>query len=147
MSDVQVSRTVQIDRPVDDVFGFVADCANDPRWCRALTRSELVSGTPAAPGARYRQVQMPGPVGRRIDLELVQVDAPKRVQLRWSTSAATFDVTYDLEESNGSTRMTHASEVSLRGLGRAARPLVRVVLPRTMGQQLDDLRALLEADG
>lgn len=144
MGEVEASRSIEIDRPVEQVYELVADPANDPRWCRWVVRSELLSGTPAQPGARYRQVQRPGPVGRRIELELLRTDAPKHVRLRWHTSAATFDVTYDLEEIAGSTRMTHATRVTVRGVGRLTLPLVRTAAPRSMAQQLADLRDLLE---
>lgn len=145
MSQLQVSRSTEIERPMEEVFRFVADPSNDPRWCRMVRRSEPVSGIPGQAGARYAQVQIPGPVGSRIDLELVEADAPEHVRLRWWTSVATFDVTYELAETDGRTQLTHTSEVSLRGLGRAvSQPLVRVALPRSMEQQLGDLRVLLE---
>lgn len=143
MSQVHASRSIEIARPVDEVYDVVVDPANDPRWCRMVVSSQLVDGTPGRPGARYRQVQRPGPVGRRIELELLEVARPGHVRLRWSTAVATFDCAYHLEDRGNTTRMTHTSTVALRGAGRLARPMVGAAMPRSMEQQLTALADLL----
>lgn len=141
---MQLSRSIDIDRPVEDVYDFVVDSNNDPTWCHLVLRSELVSGTPGEPGARYRQVQKPGPVGKNLDVRLLETDRPTRARIGWSTSAATFDVEYQLEQTQDGTRLTQHSDVTLRRLGRLSKPLVRLVLPKTTERQLDALKDLLE---
>ncbi len=143
---MRMSQTTLIDRPVSDVYWFVVDSNNDPQWCRNVLTSKLVSGTAGTAGARYRQVQRPGPVGRNLDVQLLRTDVPRRVELRWHTSVATFDVTYDLSDTDGPSRLIHTSDVSLRKAGHLSRPLVRLVLPVTMKQQLNDLKNVLERD-
>lgn len=142
---MQLSRSINIARPVEDVYDFVIDSNNDPAWCDRVLHSELVSGTAGQPGARYQQVQKPGPVGKNLDVRLLEADLPKRVQLRASASAATFDVEYQLEQTPEGTRLTQNSNVTLRGLGRLSEPLVRLVAPKTTERQLNVLKQLLES--
>lgn len=142
---MQLSRSIDLAHPVEDVYDFVVDSDNDPSWCHMVLRSECVSGTPGQPGACYRQVQKPSPVGRNLDVRLLEADPPKRALIRWSTSAATVDVEYQLEQTLDGTRLTQNSDVTFRGLGRLSRRLVHLVLPRTTERQLNDLKDVLES--
>lgn len=141
---LHLNCSIDIARPAEEVYDFVVDAGNDPEWCDFVLRSELVSGSPGQPGARFRQVQKPGPVGRRIETQLLECDPPKRAQLQWRTSVATFDVEYLLEETLDGCRLTQESAIDLHGWGRLSKPLVRLAAPRSAAQQLQDLKSLLE---
>lgn len=112
---------------------------------RVTVRCKVVSGSPGHPGARYQQRQGPGPVGRDLTVELHSVDEPTRIDLRWHTSVATFQVSYDLAETADGTRLTQTSHISFQGAGRLSGPMVAIVLPIAMRQQLRDLKKVLES--
>jgi uncharacterized protein YndB with AHSA1/START domain len=44
MPRVEIVRSVEIDRPTADVFAFVADPRNDPRWCPKVRSVEQAAG-------------------------------------------------------------------------------------------------------
>lgn len=71
------SRTVTIDRPIDDVFAFFTTHSNDPSWRPFL--KEIKAEGPPAVGSRIHQV-VPGPGGRGIpaDIEVTAYDPPSR---------------------------------------------------------------------
>jgi len=52
MSPTFLEHTVEIDRPLDEVFMFVADSRNDPQWCPRVTRCEQRRGDGPVAGAR-----------------------------------------------------------------------------------------------
>lgn len=141
---MQLRESIEIERPTDEVFDFVVDLANDPKWCRNVVRSELTAGTPGQAGARYRVEQGSSPVGKTMHCELVAVEPPKRAELRQWTDIATFDVRYEVEEVARGTRLTQVSDVSFRGRGRLIQPLVRLVYPLTMRQQFTALKGYVE---
>ena len=64
---------VTIRRPLYEVFAFVADTENDPRWRPGVAEIERISGEGA--GAKYRQL-IKGPGGRTIpaDFEIVEFE-------------------------------------------------------------------------
>lgn len=68
-------RSILIHRPVADVFAFLTDPANDPRW-RSHVR-EISGPAHPAPGARIHQV-VNGPGGRGIaaDVEVLAYQPP-----------------------------------------------------------------------
>ena len=66
----QAEHSVTIDRPVHEVFAYVADGAKNQSWRSGVTDISLASGTAGTVGARYTQ-GMKGPGGRiAADIEL-----------------------------------------------------------------------------
>ena len=61
-------RTLVIDRPVDVVFAFFTDPANDLRWRTHV--KEISTASSVAEGARIHQV-VRGPAGRGIPADIV----------------------------------------------------------------------------
>ena len=58
-------NTVTIARPVGEVFAFLADLRNIPRWNYAIARTVPTSPGPAGAGATYRQTRtIPAAAGR-----------------------------------------------------------------------------------
>jgi uncharacterized protein YndB with AHSA1/START domain len=50
-------NNVVIDRPRAEVFDFLADLENIPRWNYAIVETRNISGGAAGVGARFRQVR------------------------------------------------------------------------------------------
>ena len=54
---MKFENVVEINAPVDEVFKFVADMRNTPKWNYYVTRVVQESGNGPALGARYRQTR------------------------------------------------------------------------------------------
>ncbi|MBC3841663.1 hypothetical protein GXW82_19725 [Streptacidiphilus sp. 4-A2] len=80
---VHAEHTVTVGRPIAEVFAFLADGGNNPRWRPEVSDVRLISGpgTAAAAGACYAQT-MTGPGGRTIpgDYRLTVCEAPHRLE-------------------------------------------------------------------
>jgi uncharacterized protein YndB with AHSA1/START domain len=61
-------RSIRIARPVNEVFAFFADPANESKW-RGSHLKEFTAQGPIAVGTRIRQV-VAGPMGRGIDADI-----------------------------------------------------------------------------
>ena len=70
-------RTVEINRPIAEVFAFFTDPANDPKW-RSHVKDIHAHGEPAV-GAQIHQT-VAGPMGRGIaaDIEITAYEPPSR---------------------------------------------------------------------
>jgi uncharacterized protein YndB with AHSA1/START domain len=51
---VHIKGEIGINRPVEEVFDFVADERNEPRYNPRMARAEKISPGPIAPGTRFR---------------------------------------------------------------------------------------------
>ena len=54
---IKFENTVEIDRPVEEVFRFVADFENIPRWNYYVVDVRQLSEGPPAEGTRYHQTR------------------------------------------------------------------------------------------
>lgn len=138
---VEIAREVEISRPVADVFAFVSDPSNDPRWCRKVRSVEQVGD------GRYAVVHkpVPGKPARRMEMTCVGSEEPVRVEWREDDGVDVFEVTYSLTDlGGGRTLMRQVSRARL-GVPRLLRPLYRVGIGRDVAGQLKALKRLLEA--
>src|SRR5271163_4146625 len=74
-------HAVTLDRPISEVFAFLADAMNEPLWRPEVTSITHVSGSGL--GAQYAQT-MKGPGGRNIvgDFRITRFDAPTRIDFQ-----------------------------------------------------------------
>jgi len=145
MSAGEIHGSVEIRRPVEDVFGFVADPRNDPGWCERVKWCRQVAGERPDRGARYEALHKPSgyPRAHIRRIEVLEIEEPRFVRWRQADRLADFDIAYELEAVDGGTRLTQRDRIKWRlpGMGFVGRSIVK----RHIGDQHAALRALLEA--
>jgi uncharacterized membrane protein len=136
---------VVIDRPIHDVYEFLADFRNNPRWCphelevRALDSDGRTQ--------RFENKVKPGPKVLTNHYEVTRTDTPTRIDFRGHNDMADFHGHYDLDEIDGGTRVVTVSNLASRG--RAMRLLEPLMLPMeraTAAKQVRLLKELLESE-
>ena len=119
----QFGATVVIDRPIDEVFAFLADGENDPRWRSGVLDIERVEGEGV--GTRYRQ-GVKGPMGRRIaaDYQVTEFAPPRVLAFRATAGPVRPEGRYELEPAGAGTRVRFALACTPTGLSRLMTPMV-----------------------
>jgi uncharacterized protein YndB with AHSA1/START domain len=142
---MELVRDVVIDRHIEEVFDFVADPLNDPRWCAKVLRVDQVEGDGPGPGARYDVLHRPIPFRppRRLVHTCVAWEPPKRIVWHEDDGTDVVDVTYELESVCTATRLTQRDVVRL-GAPRPLHPLLRAGIGRDVTRQLHALKRILE---
>ena len=137
---MEITRSIVIDRPREEVFAYVADARNDPHWCPKVVSTEL------ADSGRYAVVHkpIPGRAAREMTMTCRSQEPPARIEWYEDGGSDTFQVTYTLEDVNGSTRFTQRSVASL-STPRLLAPVMRHGIGRDIDKQLKRLKATLEA--
>ena len=139
------SASVLIDRPRADVFAFVADARNRPRWDESVDSEELTSPEPIGVGSTVRTTMRS--MGREyvIDWKITEHEPPRRQTVE-STSGP-FPTTLLWEVSDGEDGKTRA-EFSLTGrpsgLLRLLQPLIARDTQRTLDEAFPRLKQVLE---
>jgi uncharacterized protein YndB with AHSA1/START domain len=143
---MRIEQTVQIDRPVDDVWEFIADARNDPRWCDKVESVEQVAGKGPGSQARYRALHRPIRLKKPKELAVTieEYEPPRRLRLREEDGDAVFHVTYELEEARDGTSLTQKDEIEWK-IPLPARPIGGVMVSRDVRRQFAALKRLLEA--
>jgi uncharacterized protein YndB with AHSA1/START domain len=136
-------RTITIDRPVAEVFSFVADGSNAPRWRTGVLDIEHQSGEGL--GAVYRQ-GVRGPGGRRIaaDYEVTSYEPNRLLAFRAIAGPVRPKGSYRFEADAAGTRLTFSIDAELSGwkrlvMGRAVQSTMDAEM-----EALDRLKAILE---
>ncbi|MDL2078976.1 SRPBCC family protein [Streptomyces sp. GXMU-J15] len=117
----QFEATVDIDRPIDAVFGYLADGRNDPQFSPRVQRIERVPDAPTAVGTVFRSTVKDAGMKTAREFRITEFQAPTR--LRWaevSKNSVTADEGgYDLEAlPDGRTRVRIFNVLEGHGLGK-----------------------------
>lgn len=136
-------RTIRIARPVEDVFDFVSDGLNGPRWRSGVLDVALQSGSGA--GAVYRQ-GVRGPGGRRIaaDYAVTAFEPARLLAFRAIAGPVRPEGSYTFAADGEGTLLTFSLHVDLSGWKRL---LMGGAVQSTMDAEmaaLDRLQAVLE---
>src|SRR5436190_23211584 len=139
------TATVIVDRPIGEVFAFLADGMNEPAWRPGVTDVSHVAETGTEVGATFKQT-MKGPGGRAIpgDYRITRYEQPTRLDFEVIAGPARPTGRFDLaEKPPGSTEVTFTLDVTPRGLMVLLTPLINrqvqteanniANLPRAMG--------------
>jgi carbon monoxide dehydrogenase subunit G len=140
----ELESSIEIARPVEDVFDLVADPRNDHRWCSRVKGCEQTEGEGPAVGARFAVHHNPTlqrPHLRRV--EIVELERPAKVVSVQEDKVGRFTITYLLGPAGGGTRITQRDEIEWR-LGPLARPIGTRIVRRHIDAQLRNLKRLLE---
>jgi carbon monoxide dehydrogenase subunit G len=139
-------NTVIIQRPVEDVFAFLADFENVPKWNYAIIETRKVSPGPVGVGTAYRQTRS---VPRRSEegFEVTVFEPVRRLEVQGQLGPFKARTSYLLAPADSGTRLTNAVELGSSGLLAVVTPLATSRVKRAVGANLDKLRQLLEGAG
>ncbi len=137
---MKFENVIEIDRPVDEVFAFVADFENVPRWNYFVTDVSKTSEGSIGAGTTFHQV-------RKIDQQdyrITEYEPPHRVTVETLPgSTPSFEMRYTFEGDGERTRLIDAWELDL---GRS--PLLQLLgkgrVKSAVAENLGKLKELLE---
>ena len=146
---MHVEESVVINRPLQEVFDYVANRETLPEWSAPIqeVRKET-QGPLVEEGARFTTVAKF--LGRRFETPFeVSVHAPPRRHTDRSTGGPfPQEYTHIFEEvAGGGTRLTEVTNGEPGGFFRLAGPLLEIAVRRQFRADLDTLKDLLEAQG
>ncbi len=143
---MEFETSVRIEKAVDEVFDYVSDPRNFPRWNSAVKAVSVTSGQ-GDPGSTYlMERELPG--GRaENELEILDHDRPTEFAVRTTSGPTPFVYCYRFDPDGPTTVVHLAAEVELSGIARALGPLGTRLVKRGVDANLATLRQILEANG
>lgn len=138
------SNQITIRRPVHEVFEFVADPENIPKWNYAIEETRKSSDGPVGVGTTYRQVRTI-PSRSEESLEVAELVPDERFAISGGLGPLVGTLTYELEDVDGSTKLTNTADLEARGLLKLAAPIAVGRIRDAVAQNLGILKGILEA--
>jgi len=108
------TRTIQISRPVSDVFAFFTEPANDPKW-RPQVAEISAQGAPAV-GNTVHQVIAAGPRKVPADIKITTYDPGAAYGLEVIAGPVRPKGTMTFADRNGTTEVTFSLSAELSGV-------------------------------
>jgi uncharacterized protein YndB with AHSA1/START domain len=140
---MEFTNTVSIERPVHEVFAYVSDLRNVPAWNYAIAETTKVTDGPVRVGTTYRQLRTV-PSRSEETLEVTALEPDRRFAVRGDLGPFTGTLTYELEEIDGTTRLTNTADLEAHGVLRLAAPVVTGRVREAVATNLGTLKELLE---
>jgi hypothetical protein len=141
---VHVAGEVVIHRPVDEVFDFVADERNEPRYNPRMRSVRQLSAGPVGAGTRFQARSMS--MGRPVDMviELTAYDRPRRLASSTHMSAMEIEGTLTFDPVASGTRMRWSWDLAPRGWFKLISPLIAGIGRRQEASIWAGLKRVLE---
>ena len=143
---MRIEESIEINRPVEDVFAYVSDVNHLPQWAGTTMEVKDAPEGPLNDGATFADVGKF--LGRRIETPFeATVEAPHRLVYRSIGGLVPHDWAYTFEPLGPGTRMTLSIEGEPGGFFGLAGPLLERALKRQVRTDMQRLKDLLEAKG
>jgi hypothetical protein len=138
---IRVGTDVHIQRPLDEVFRYVADPRNLPVWNSAVTDVRERVGTPGSTYVLERDL----PSGKAInELEVIAPDPGREFSLRTTSGPTPLAYRIHFAALGGATVITVDAEAALGRVAELAAPLARRLVRRGIDSNLATLKRVLE---
>jgi uncharacterized protein YndB with AHSA1/START domain len=142
---VRIQGSTVIARPVEDVFDFVADERNEPKYNPRLTRAEKVTPGPVAKGTRWSATieSRGGP----LDMKMEVTDYTRPTRLGSTTSMSTVEINgaVTFEPDPAGTRLSWSWDLQPKGLFRVMGPLIARIGSRQEAETWAGLKRYMES--
>jgi uncharacterized protein YndB with AHSA1/START domain len=136
---------VRIDCPIEEVFSYVSDPLNFPRWNSAVRAVRKTSAGEEGVSSTY-SMERELPSGRAVnELEVVANEPPRTFAIRASAGPTPFLYRYQLSAANGETVVTLDAEVELPGAAAFLPQLARRLVEKGVNDNLATMKQILEA--
>ena len=138
--------TLEIDRPVEDVFAYLTAVENLPEWQASAVEAQW-DAEPVGVGSRMTEVRQF--MGRRVEstLEVTEYEANRRFALRVASGPVPYRVDHSFEALEGRTRIVFRGEAEPGRRFKLAQGMLARTAERQFKADFAKLKDVLESGG
>jgi uncharacterized membrane protein len=142
---MKVDTSVEINRPIEEVFAFVADPTTAPKYSSTWVESSLVGTGPMRVGSKVKRVARF--IGRRLEMtaEVTEYEPNHKLSGRSVGGPIPGKIEFRFEPTGSGTRVQVRVDAQAEGVFKLADPVLSGVAKHAWDTDLAALKALLEA--
>lgn len=141
----EIKGSIDIDRPVEDVFSYLSDPKNNVEWESGVVEMELTSEGPVGVGSKGRRVEnfMGTDEGT---WEITEYEENKTLAMTFESPRFSGEGSWRLESTGGATRLAYRFRGDPKSsLFRLIMPLLMPMARRQIRRDYGKLKQILEA--
>ena len=141
---IAVNLTNQINRPVEEVWNYLAEPANATSWMTGVIEAGPISEGPIGVGTKFRKVQRF--LGWRTEMiyEAVEYEPNRTLTYKTVYGPLSYRGSITVESVETGTTLVYAGRGELAGLFKLAEPIFGRIAARQFRNDFNTLRKLLE---
>ena len=140
---IAIKTTVQIRRPIHDVFAYVANPVHFPDWNSAVTDVQPIDATDDNPSIFVMTRRLPAGVATN-ELQVVVFEPPTRFAIETTSGPTPFHYEYRFEGDGHATVLELDAHADLGLLATLLGPLARQGLASGIRANLGTLKSILD---
>jgi carbon monoxide dehydrogenase subunit G len=141
---MKFTTSVRIRRPSEDVFAFVSDPLNFPRWNSAVRTVRKIGGGDGEIGSTYTMERDLPSGAARNGLEIFARERLTEFGIRTTSGPTPFSYRYGFSTADGSTLVELDADVKVDGVAALLGPLVGPAVKRGVDDNFAALKRILE---
>lgn len=143
----EIEAHILVHRPVDEVFGFVADFENAPKWQTGVVQSKRASEGALRVGTRFEEdVRI---LGRHVPTVCIitEFDSPRTFTFKSTSSGVVeYGARFTFTPVDGGTHVDLKGTAQLKGLWRLVEPLFARETKTEVIGEMEAIRNALETE-
>jgi uncharacterized protein YndB with AHSA1/START domain len=144
---IRIESSIHIDRPRDEVFEFLTNVENLPKWHSGVIRSKPSTSGPVRLGSQFSEVVKVGPWTLDALCTVTDIRTNERFAFQMTSSGPLdCDARFGLQLAARGTRLMIDGTARLKGIWRLLQPLVAEELRNETRKELEAIRRLLAVE-
>jgi len=140
---VKLSADVRVNRPIEKVFAWLTNPANQGKFDKSSLKMEALTPGPWRAGTQFRELRDLG--GRKTEVlsEIAELEANRRFVIRSKTGPGWLG-TWNFEPAGTGTRLRWTGQLTMQGFARLFEPLISRQMTAQISRQFAELPQLIE---
>jgi hypothetical protein len=143
---IQLNETRTIARSPGDVFAFLADLNNFPKWRANLVSFRILTAGPTDVGTRCAEVVQVGPMRATGTCDVTEFSPGRTMAFTATSAGIVYDGRIVVEPWEKGSRLTLTGDVHPRGPMKLMQPVLRRKLESGIQKEGSAVKELLERD-
>jgi hypothetical protein len=141
-----VEGNIVIGRSIEEVFDFVADERNEPRYNPQMTRADKITPGPIGIGTKFHSVMSGAGRGADMTIEFTEFDRPRRIAETTLMTNMNINGVLTFDPMPGATRMSWSWDLKPQGFYKLLGPFIRWMGNRQEQRNWSQLKTVMETE-
>lgn len=141
---IRLNEATTISRSPGDVFAFLADLTNFPKWRANLVSFEILTAGPTGVGTRCVEVVQVGPMRATGTCDVTEFSAGRTMAFKAVSAGIVYDGRIVVEPRDEGSKLTLTGDVQVMGFLKLMQPMLKRRLASGIKKEVSSVKGALE---